>query len=78
MCVSLLESVICREVNVFVRAGAHSTECRDCYFMMAVDVSFTGEELHFEAVGESSTGSLGRTFGLIQRQILFWMIPIVR
>ncbi|XP_060951796.1 zona pellucida protein AX 4 [Limanda limanda] len=33
--------------------GAHSTECRDCYFVMAVDVAFTGEELHFEAVDET-------------------------
>ncbi|XP_034425065.1 uncharacterized protein LOC117752046 [Hippoglossus hippoglossus] len=36
-----------------IPAGAHSTECHDCYFVMAVDVSFTGEELHFEAVDET-------------------------
>ncbi|CAB1423933.1 unnamed protein product [Pleuronectes platessa] len=33
--------------------GAHSTDCRDCYFVVTVDVSFTGEELHFEAVDET-------------------------
>ena len=28
-------------------------ECRDRYFMITVDLSFTGEELYFEAVGKS-------------------------
>lgn len=27
-------------------------ECRERYFMIAVDLSFTGKELHFEAVGK--------------------------
>lgn len=27
-------------------------ECRDRYFMIAVDLSFTGTDPHFEAVGE--------------------------
>lgn len=28
-------------------------ECRERYFMIAVDLSFTGKELRFEAVGKS-------------------------
>lgn len=27
-------------------------ECRERYFMIAVDLSFTGKELRFEAVGK--------------------------
>lgn len=30
-------------------------ECHERYFMIAVDLSFTGEELRFEAVGKSET-----------------------
>lgn len=30
-------------------------ECHERYFMIAVDLSFTGEELRFEAVGECET-----------------------
>ena len=33
-------------------------ECRDRYFMIAVDLSFTGDEPHFEAVGKSCTASI--------------------
>lgn len=30
-------------------------ECHERYFMIAVDLSVTGEELRFEAVGEYET-----------------------
>lgn len=30
-------------------------ECHERYFMIAVDLSFTGEELRFEAVGKCET-----------------------
>ncbi|GAA6216320.1 uncharacterized protein LOC108880004 [Lates japonicus] len=33
--------------------GVLHMECRDRFFMMAVDLSFTGEEPHFEAVDET-------------------------
>ena len=29
-------------------------ECHERYFMIAVDLSVTGEDPHFEAVGESA------------------------
>lgn len=32
-------------------------ECRDRYFMIAVDLSFTGDEPRFEAVGKFCTAS---------------------
>lgn len=32
--------------------GVLHMECRERYFMVTVDLSFTGEELRFEAVGE--------------------------
>lgn len=35
--------------------GALHTECHERYFMIAVDLSFTGEELWFEAVGKYET-----------------------
>lgn len=32
-------------------------ECRDRYFMIAVDLSIAGNEPHFEAVGKSCTAA---------------------
>lgn len=34
-------------------AGDVHMECHDRYFMIAVDLSFAGQEPYFEAVGES-------------------------
>lgn len=35
--------------------GVLHMECHERYFMIAVDLSFTGEELRFEAVGKYET-----------------------
>lgn len=37
-----------------VHTGVLQMECRDRYFMIAVDLSFAGAEPHFEAVGKES------------------------
>ncbi|XP_060887980.1 uncharacterized protein LOC132958917 [Labrus mixtus] len=42
--------------------GVLHMECHDRYFMIAVDLSFTGEEPHFEAVDESGVYSLNETY----------------
>ncbi|KAM6960327.1 uncharacterized protein LKV04_021885 [Tautogolabrus adspersus] len=42
--------------------GVFHMECRDRYFMIAVDLSFTGEEPHFEAVDESGVYSINETY----------------
>uniref|UniRef100_A0A3Q3GVX1 Zona pellucida protein AX 4 n=1 Tax=Labrus bergylta TaxID=56723 RepID=A0A3Q3GVX1_9LABR len=38
---------------LFVNAEVLHMECHDHYFLIAVDLSFTGNELHFEAVDET-------------------------
>lgn len=45
-------------MNLSGHAGVYRTECHDRYFMIAVDLSFTGEEVRFEAAGKS-----GKAFG---------------
>ncbi|XP_056882143.1 uncharacterized protein LOC130522123 isoform X2 [Takifugu flavidus] len=38
-------------------------ECRERYFMVTVDLSFTGEELRFEAVGENNVYPITEQYG---------------
>lgn len=39
--------------KIFNHAGVLQMECRERYFMIAVDLSFAGDKPRFEAVGES-------------------------
>lgn len=54
--------------------GVLHMECRERYFMIAVDLSFTGEELRFEAVGRYETN--GFVFTAIKGG--FFMINYLR
>lgn len=40
-----------------VVTGVLQMECRDRYFMIAVDLSFAGADPRFEAVGEAAAAS---------------------
>lgn len=42
----------CQYYNASVRTGVLLMECRDRYFMIAVNLSFTGEDPQFEVVGK--------------------------
>ncbi|XP_044196859.1 uncharacterized protein LOC122973432 [Thunnus albacares] len=48
--VTLLLSVLATAKCDYIPDGVLHMECRDRYFMIAVDLSFTGDEPHFEAV----------------------------
>ncbi|XP_044196856.1 uncharacterized protein LOC122973430 isoform X1 [Thunnus albacares] len=51
--VTLLLSVLATAKCAVISNGVHHMECRDRYFMIAVDLSFTGDEPDFEAVDET-------------------------
>lgn len=48
-------------------------ECRERYFMIAVDLSFTGKELRFEAVGKFPLKA-----SLLHWSIFFYFIIILK
>lgn len=63
-------------MNLSGHAGVYRTECHDRYFMVAVDLSFTGEEVRFEAAGKSWTAS--SCFWDICNVLRTWIFKILK
>ncbi|XP_063756404.1 uncharacterized protein LOC134875728 isoform X2 [Eleginops maclovinus] len=60
--VALLLSLWSRAESAGLPDGALRMECHDRYFTMAVDLSFTGEEPHFEAVDETGAYAITQQY----------------
>ncbi|XP_033992842.1 zona pellucida protein AX 4 [Trematomus bernacchii] len=60
--VALLLSLWSRAETAGIPDGVLRMDCHDRYFMMAVDPSFTGDEPHFEAVGETGAYAITQQY----------------
>ncbi|XP_034082260.1 uncharacterized protein LOC117552758 isoform X1 [Gymnodraco acuticeps] len=60
--VALLLSLWSRAETVGIPEGVLRMECHDRYFMIAVDLSFTGDEPHFEAVDETGAYAITQQY----------------
>nr|ANO39570.1 zona pellucida protein ZPAX2 isoform 1 [Chionodraco hamatus] len=60
--VALLLSLWSRAETAGIPDGVLRMECHDRYFMIAVDLSFTGDEPHFEAVDETGAYAITQQY----------------
>ncbi|XP_056882144.1 uncharacterized protein LOC130522123 isoform X3 [Takifugu flavidus] len=63
LCVTILVSACSVVQSAVIPDGVLHMECRERYFMVTVDLSFTGEELRFEAVGENNVYPITEQYG---------------